>query len=124
MASQDAAEIVAGSAPTNHNRLQWRILIGFLLGLAGGLAAHAFAPGAAWLDVVITYVTGPAGQIDYVAANEFLNAFAKSRAGGKTRVVALNWGIWTGVGMAAEALADRNGAPPAPASPAHRRRCA
>ena len=58
-------------------------------------------------------VTGPAGQIDYVAANEFLNAFAKSRAGGKTRVVALNWGIWTGVGMAAEALAERTGDRPA-----------
>jgi acyl transferase domain-containing protein len=62
-------------------------------------------------------VTGPAGQIDYVAANEFLNAFAKSRNAGKTRVVALNWGIWTGVGMAAEALADRTGAPQAPALP-------
>jgi acyl transferase domain-containing protein/thioesterase domain-containing protein/NAD(P)-dependent dehydrogenase (short-subunit alcohol dehydrogenase family)/acyl carrier protein len=62
-------------------------------------------------------VTGPAGQIDYVAANEFLNAFAKSRSAGKTRVVALNWGIWTGVGMAAEALADRTGALPAPALP-------
>ena len=57
-------------------------------------------------------VTGPAGQIDYVAANEFLNAFAKSRAGGRTRVLALNWGIWTGVGMAAEALADRTGERP------------
>jgi acyl transferase domain-containing protein/thioesterase domain-containing protein/acyl carrier protein len=59
-------------------------------------------------------VTGPAGQIDYVAANEFLNAFARSRAGGATRVVALNWGIWTGVGMAAEALAERTGDRPAP----------
>ena len=58
-------------------------------------------------------VTGPAGQVDYVAANEYLNAYAKSRAGGKTRVVALNWGIWTGVGMAAEALADRTGRPAA-----------
>ncbi len=57
-------------------------------------------------------VTGPAGQIDYVAANEFLNAFSKSRAGGKTKVLALNWGIWTGVGMAAEALADRTGERP------------
>ena len=57
--------------------------------------------------------TGPAGQIDYVAANEFLNAFAQSRAGGKTQVIALNWGIWTGVGMAAEALADRIGVRPA-----------
>jgi NAD(P)-dependent dehydrogenase (short-subunit alcohol dehydrogenase family) len=25
-------------------------------------------------------VTGPAGQVDYVAANEYLNAYAKSRA--------------------------------------------
>lgn len=62
-------------------------------------------------------VTGPAGQIDYVAANEYLNAFAKSRAGGKTRVVALNWGIWTGVGMAAEALSGRAGRVPAPMVP-------
>ncbi|MBL9055366.1 MAG: SDR family NAD(P)-dependent oxidoreductase, partial [Rhodobacteraceae bacterium] len=59
-------------------------------------------------------VTGPAGQVDYVAANEFLNAYSKSRAGGATRVVALNWGIWTGVGMAAEALADRTGERPVP----------
>ncbi len=56
--------------------------------------------------------TGPAGQIDYVAANEFLNAFAQSRSAGKTRVIALNWGIWTGVGMAAEALSDRIGLRP------------
>ena len=62
--------------------------------------------------------TGPAGQIDYVAANEYLNAFARSRVGGKTKVVALNWGIWAEVGMAAEALADRTGAqPPAPRLP-------
>ncbi|GAB1360921.1 type I polyketide synthase [Rhodobacter sp.] len=65
-------------------------------------------------------VTGPAGQIDYVAANEYLNAFAKSRAGGKTRVVALNWGIWQGVGMAAESLADRIGRPETPRLPIHR----
>jgi acyl transferase domain-containing protein/thioesterase domain-containing protein/NAD(P)-dependent dehydrogenase (short-subunit alcohol dehydrogenase family)/acyl carrier protein len=58
-------------------------------------------------------VTGPAGQIDYVAANEFLNAYSQSRRGGKTEVIALNWGIWADVGMAAEALADRNGIRPA-----------
>ncbi len=62
-------------------------------------------------------VTGPAGQVDYVAANEYLNAYSKSRAGGKTRVVALNWGIWQGVGMAAESLADRMGRPEAPRLP-------
>lgn len=63
-------------------------------------------------------VTGPAGQIDYVAANEYLNAYAKARSGGKTRVVALNWGIWSEVGMAADALAERNGERPvAPSVP-------
>lgn len=79
-----------------------------------------FPDGAIDLMVVFSStstVTGPAGQIDYVAANEYLNAFAKSRSGGKTKVVALNWGIWTGVGMAAEALADRAGTPPAPMVP-------
>ena len=54
-------------------------------------------------------VISPAGQSDYVAANEYLNAFAQSRAGGKTKVTAINWGIWSGVGMAAEADARRQG---------------
>ena len=54
-------------------------------------------------------VTAPAGQIDYVAANEYLNAYAHSRAGGKTKVIALDWGIWNEVGMAAEAVAERIG---------------
>ena len=56
-------------------------------------------------------VTGPAGQIDYVAANEYLNGYAMARAGGKTRVLALNWGIWAEVGMAAEALGLRQAEP-------------
>lgn len=47
---------------------------------------------------------GPAGQVDYVAANEYLNAFARARRGGRTRVTALNWGIWGGIGMAARAF--------------------
>ncbi|MFK7939703.1 MAG: beta-ketoacyl synthase N-terminal-like domain-containing protein [Roseovarius sp.] len=54
-------------------------------------------------------VTRPAGQVDYIAANEYLNAFAKSRSGAKTRVVAVNWGIWADVGMAADAMARRTG---------------
>ncbi|WP_319825122.1 polyketide synthase [Thalassovita sp.] len=63
-------------------------------------------------------VTTPAGQVDYVAANEYLNAFAKARAGGKTRVLAIDWGIWAQVGMAAEAMAARTGsAEPAPELP-------
>jgi acyl transferase domain-containing protein/thioesterase domain-containing protein/acyl carrier protein len=56
--------------------------------------------------------TKPAGQIDYVAANEYLNAFAKSRQGGDTQVSAINWGVWSGVGMAAEAMARRQGGAP------------
>ncbi len=59
-------------------------------------------------------VTAPAGQVDYVAANAYLNAFAGSRGGGKTRVVAINWGLWAEVGMAADAMQARTGAAPTP----------
>ncbi len=52
--------------------------------------------------------TAPMGQVDYVAANEYLNAFANSRADGQTNVVALNWGIWADTGMAADAIEARN----------------
>ena len=48
--------------------------------------------------------TRSAGQVDYVAANAWLNAFAAARKGGQTHVVALNWGIWADVGMAAAAV--------------------
>ncbi|AZV80915.1 KR domain-containing protein (plasmid) [Parasedimentitalea marina] len=66
------------------------------------------------LDLMVLFsssstATRPAGQIDYVAANEYLNAWAKHRKGGKTRVVALNWGVWSDTGMAAEAMAARMG---------------
>ncbi|HCQ64034.1 MAG TPA: polyketide synthase [Rhodobacteraceae bacterium] len=64
--------------------------------------------------------TAPAGQVDYVAANEYLNAYARARAGGKTRVQAIGWGIWADTGMAADAMAQRTGERPlAPVSPAH-----
>ncbi|MEQ6248530.1 beta-ketoacyl synthase N-terminal-like domain-containing protein [Sulfitobacter sp. HNIBRBA3233] len=49
-----------------------------------------------------------AGQVDYVAANEYFNAFAKARQGGQTRVTAVNWGVWSDVGMAAEAVGAAN----------------
>ena len=56
-------------------------------------------------------LTAPAGQVDYVAANEYLNAWARARQG-KTKVQSLNWGIWAQVGMAAEAMAARLGLGP------------
>jgi acyl transferase domain-containing protein len=48
---------------------------------------------------------GLPGQIDYVAANAFLNAFAtaRRRADGPL-YVALGWGVWADVGMAAQAV--------------------
>ncbi|WP_323765901.1 type I polyketide synthase [Marinovum sp.] len=79
--------------------------------------AQLFPDGA--LDWLVLFsssstVTAPAGQVDYVAANEYLNAVAQSCHGGKTRVLALNWGIWAEVGMAARAVAERTGDLPAP----------
>jgi len=61
--TNDAAEIARESAPVDHGKLQWRILIGFVAGLAAGLLAYTFSPGADWVETVITYVTGPIGQI-------------------------------------------------------------
>ncbi|MBA3055443.1 MAG: dicarboxylate/amino acid:cation symporter, partial [Sphingomonadales bacterium] len=59
----DAAEIVSTGTPTDHSGLQWRILIGFVVGLVAGLLAFTFAPGAAWITTMVTYVTNPIGQI-------------------------------------------------------------
>ncbi|OED50668.1 polyketide synthase [Rhodobacteraceae bacterium (ex Bugula neritina AB1)] len=53
-------------------------------------------------------VTRPAGQVDYIAANEYLNAWAKHRADGQTQVTAVDWGVWADTGMAADAMAGRN----------------
>lgn len=46
----------------------------------------------------------PAGQVDYVAANEYLNALAAARPAAFGRTVAVDWGIWADTGMAAAAL--------------------
>jgi Na+/H+-dicarboxylate symporter len=59
----DAAAIAESSAPQGHGRLQWRIFIGFVLGLVAGLAVYAFARDAEWVATVVTYVTNPIGQI-------------------------------------------------------------
>lgn len=59
----DAADMARVATPGGHGGLQWRILIGFVTGLVAGLAAYSFAPGAPWIETVVTYVTGPVGQI-------------------------------------------------------------
>jgi acyl transferase domain-containing protein/NAD(P)H-dependent flavin oxidoreductase YrpB (nitropropane dioxygenase family) len=49
---------------------------------------------------------GNRGQIDYAAANEVLNRMAwwMAAAWPSTRVVAVNWGPWSGAGMASPAV--------------------
>jgi acyl transferase domain-containing protein/thioesterase domain-containing protein len=51
----------------------------------------------------------PAGQVDYVAANAFLDAYAQSGRIEHTLVV--NWGIWNGTGMASDALGAETALP-------------
>ena len=62
------------------------------------------------LDFLILFsststILGPAGQIDYVAANAFLNAYAQSKRHNKAHpyTLAVNWGMWQDVGMAVKA---------------------
>src|SRR5690606_29015631 len=61
--SSDAEDIARQAAPIGHGRLQWRILIGFLSGLALGLIAYTVGGDAVWVDWLVAYVTGPIGQI-------------------------------------------------------------
>jgi acyl transferase domain-containing protein/thioesterase domain-containing protein len=56
---------------------------------------------------------GTAGQVDYIAANAFMNAFAQQHAGKRPYVVAINWGVWREVGLAShiyDRLDDGDGA--------------
>ncbi len=62
------------------------------------------------LDLVVLFSStstdiAPLGQVDYVAANAFLNAYAESRsATSSRRVTAIHWGLWNEVGLAARAV--------------------
>ncbi|GIJ56359.1 type I polyketide synthase [Virgisporangium aurantiacum] len=73
------------------------------------------------LDVVllcssVTAVAGGFGQVDYCAANAFLDAHARGAHGWQARVVSVNWGGWLEVGMAAEVAAPEAIRAAAPAS--------
>ena len=50
-------------APSKGMALHFKVLIGFVLGTLLGLAVHATAADADWVQAVITYATKPFGQI-------------------------------------------------------------
>ena len=55
----------------------------------------------------VSAISGPVGQVDYAAANAFLDAFAQQKAArDKTFTLAIDWGAWREVGMAAAAVAQ------------------
>ncbi|WP_412538008.1 beta-ketoacyl synthase N-terminal-like domain-containing protein [Longispora sp. K20-0274] len=87
------------------------VAVGVLEPKLAGTLALAAAFGDAELDFVVlcssvTSVSGGFGQVDYCAANAFLDAYARSGLGfGGARVLSQNWGGWAEVGMAAEVAA-------------------
>ncbi|HMJ13472.1 MAG TPA: SDR family NAD(P)-dependent oxidoreductase, partial [Polyangiaceae bacterium] len=58
----------------------------------------------------VSSLLGLEGQVDYTAANAFLDAFARRKAASGTRAVAINWNAWQSVGMAM-VLADKSRLP-------------
>ncbi len=79
-----------------------------------GLLALEAALGDTPPDLLVLFSStsaflGLTGQVDYTGANAFLNAYARARNHSSgTRVVALQWGVWQEVGIAARAVgADR-----------------
>jgi len=70
-------------------------------------------------------VTGGFGQVDYCAANSFLDAFAHHHSARGVRTVSIGWDGWQEVGMAVAAVSAHGDAKPAaapvssPAAPAN-----
>lgn len=55
----------------------------------------------------VSAVIGAPGQIDYAAANAYLDALARGHSScGRRRVISVGWGAWRDVGMAAELAGD------------------
>ncbi|TFZ03968.1 type I polyketide synthase [Ramlibacter humi] len=79
--------------------------------VAGAQVLHGLLP-PGQLDVFAVFSStsvylGPPGQVDYVAANAFLDAIAAARPDG----LAIHWGIWGDRGMAARAYGGATAAP-------------
>jgi thioesterase domain-containing protein/acyl carrier protein len=84
------------------------------LALEAALADDKHAPTLDFLMLFssISAFAGLAGQIDYAAANAFLDAYAQARyARGDGHTIAVDWSQWQEVGMAAE-LANQLGLAP------------
>ena len=62
MAEASMVTPVDGQEEARARRLQWRMLIGFVVGLLAGLAAHYGAAGQPWVDEVIFYL-GKIGDV-------------------------------------------------------------
>jgi thioesterase domain-containing protein/NAD(P)-dependent dehydrogenase (short-subunit alcohol dehydrogenase family)/acyl carrier protein len=58
----------------------------------------------------VSSIVAPAGQLDYTAANAFLDSFAKSRSQERTRYISIQWPRWTDIGMAADEPGGRTDA--------------
>lgn len=43
--------------------LHWRVLIGFAIGIGGGIAAHLAGQDSAWVAALVDYVAAPVGQL-------------------------------------------------------------
>ena len=76
------------------------------------------APNSALPDFVMLFSStsaaiGAAGQVDYVAANGYLNRLAEAQQQKGRPVFAVSWGVWSEVGMAAAAAEKMGIAPPA-----------
>lgn len=56
----------------------------------------------------VSSILGSIGQVDYTAANAFLDAYAYSKKGknGTTQPIAINWDRWDEVGMAVNKMAN------------------
>ena len=50
----------------------------------------------------LSALLGGVGQVDYCAANCFLDAFARSQSAKNRRTISINWDIWQEIGMGAD----------------------
>ena len=80
----------------------------------GALAVHEVFGGDG-LDFLalfssVSALLGLQGQVDYTAANAFMDACATGASNGAARVVSIGWGPWRDVGLAVSASRGRRGA--------------